>query len=128
MVDEAWNAPKGPAASGWKSGILGWLLDTTDGELSYGQTEYAKYLASAKDKSLFSSEVRNTLTAAVGCAVLSADGYFLIQQRAEGLLAGRRLDSSAAGMGLVREGKLDFYSEIKEKLKRELNLPEETVS
>jgi len=127
IVDEVWNAPKGPAASGWKSGILGWLLDTTNGQLSYGQTEYSKYLASAKDKSLFSPSVRNTLTAAVGCAVLSADGYFLIQQRAEGLLAGKRLDSSAAGMGMVREGKLDFLYDIKEKLKRELNLQETAV-
>ena len=127
LIEEVWNAPQGPAASGWKSGLLGWLLDTTNGQLSYGQTEYANYFASAKDKNFFSPKVRNTFTAGVGCAVLSADGYFLVQQRTEGLLAGRRLDSSAAGMGVVREGKLDFYFEIKEKLKRELNLSEEEV-
>lgn len=126
IVDEVWNAPKGPAASGWKSGLLGYLLDTTDG-LSYGQSEYAKYLASAKCKPQFSQPVKDSLTAAVGCAVLSADGYYLVQQRAEGLLAGKRLDSSASGMGVVRDGKLDFYFEIKEKLKRELNLDEDTV-
>lgn len=126
IVDEVWTAPKGPAESGWKSGLVGWLLDTTKG-LSYGQSEYAKYLASAKCKPRFSQPVKDSLTAAVGCAVLSADGYYLVQQRAEGLLAGRRLDSSAAGMGVVREGKLDFYFEIKEKLKRELNLDEDTV-
>lgn len=127
IVEEVWNAPKGPAASGWKSGLIGWLLDTTNG-LSYGQSEYAKYLASAKYKSRFSDAVQSTLTAAVGCAVLSADGYYLVQQRTEGLLAGRRLDSSAAGMGVIRDGKLDFYSEIKEKLKRELNLAEDAIS
>ena len=127
LVEEVWNAPQGPAAAGWRSNVLGWLLDTTDGQLSYGQTEYAQYFASAKDKALFSSVVENSFTAGVGCAVLSADGYFLVQQRVEGLLAGRRLDSSAAGMGLVREGKLDFYSGVKEKLQRELNLGENVV-
>ena len=127
IVEEGWNTPGGPAEQGWKSRPIGWLLDTSKG-LIYGQTEYAKYFAVAKNKSIFSPTLRQQLTASVGCAVLSADGYYLVQQRAESLLAGRRLDSSAAGMAIIREGKLNFEFEMKEKLKRELHLTEEMLN
>ncbi|HIH12069.1 TPA: hypothetical protein HA241_07815 [Candidatus Woesearchaeota archaeon] len=120
-VRERWNTPNGPASKGWTSGTLGWLRDTTD-NLRYGTTEYANYLAVAQDKRLFSKQAQQQLTAAVGCAVLTADGYYLIQQRADGLLASRRLDSSAAGMGVIVNGTFDPERQIREKIQRELGI------
>lgn len=121
IVNRNWDEDGGPRSRGWTSGTLGWLCDTTRG-LKYGQTNYATFFAVAKEKRYFSSQVQTQFTAAVGCAVLTIDGYYLIQERAEGLLAGRRLDSSSAGMGIVRNGVLDFEYDIREKLKRELSM------
>ncbi len=125
-VQQIWDAPQGPASKGWTSGTIGWLEDTTNG-IQYGRTEYAKFLAVAMGKSDFNKMLQSHFTAAVGCAVLTADGFYLVQERAPGLLASQRLDSSAAGMGVIVEGKLDLEEQIKEKLKRELNLDNPVV-
>ncbi len=120
-VAQVWSAPGGPASKGWRSNPIAWLRDTTDG-LSFGRSEYSIYLALALHPEQFSDRLRNTFCGAVGCAVTTADDQVVVQERASGLLAPHLLDSSAAGMIVITDGRMDPESQIREKLSRELGI------
>ncbi len=129
LVDAHWPTR---VARGFRDNLMGSLWDTQNG-LTFIGTKFSFYDAIAtyleRGEKPFSEQMYElTRTSNVGIALITADDKVLVQRRAAGLLAGGKLDSSASGGCIVRDGGLNFQRTLLEKVARELNLAEEDLS
>lgn len=125
-----------------RSSPLGTLVEvsynyrTGEAELLYLLTEYKIYsgiafpaLSDTEQKIL--PQLKGLMRcSAIGCAVQTSDEKIIVQRRKESLICGGMLDSGAAGMMAYNPstGKLDWKQQTLEKLSRELNLTNASLS
>lgn len=108
---------------------LGTLVSTEAGRLVYDRTSYSTYrgIVDLQLHTAPHSAASRLRVSSVGVAVRTSDKKIVVQQRPEGLTAGGKYDSSAAGFCIVKDGVLDFDSAAYEKLERELGIDKRTA-
>ena len=114
---------------GYKDNELGSLWSTLDG-LVFMPVRFKTYDAVTQHLPIQKGKVipysmvilEQLRTSAVGCVLETIDGYIVVQRRGTKVLAHNKLDSSASGMVVSLEGKLDFEAQALNKLEKELGI------
>jgi len=130
LTGRHWDIIKQP---GWFDGNPGSLWDASKDGLTYIKMPFSVYnaLSDFQEKGIggvFSASTRRIVRAlALGCCIESSDELIVVQRRAEGLLAGGKLDASATGVGNIKGDTINLEEIMLEKIRAELNLEGEEL-